>query len=177
MPSSPARSPSAQNTTRNGTAHENSPSPFLCRSLLSALCEMRLILPLLEKSAREAVLDAARDSTRHPMQSRVHATFLNQEDHRLTHSLAPACRENDPYAGPKAFNSFCQECERWMLQSEVRRLQICLHFATCPSHPCIRQCRCRAGGWHETKPTLVSWPVRRDSEDRSPSRTLMSIED
>src|SRR5277367_804557 len=26
MPFSPARSPSAQNTTRNGTAHENSPS-------------------------------------------------------------------------------------------------------------------------------------------------------
>lgn len=42
-------------------------------------------------------------------------------------------------------DSSCQDCGGWMLQSpEVRRLRICLHSATCPSHPCIRQCRRRS---------------------------------
>jgi hypothetical protein len=56
MPSSPARSPSAQSTVRHGTAHETLPLPSL--SLYSpALCEMHLLLPGLEKAARGAVLD------------------------------------------------------------------------------------------------------------------------
>jgi hypothetical protein len=44
-------------------------TPPLASVLLPALREMRLVLPGLEKSAREAVLDVVRDSTRHPMQS------------------------------------------------------------------------------------------------------------
>jgi hypothetical protein len=44
-------------------------TPPLASVLLPTLREMRLVLPGLEESAREAVLDAVRDSTRHPMQS------------------------------------------------------------------------------------------------------------
>jgi hypothetical protein len=44
-------------------------TPPVASVLLPALHEMRLVLPGLEKSAREAVLDAVRDSICHPMQS------------------------------------------------------------------------------------------------------------
>jgi len=101
MPSSLAPSPSAQNTARHGTAHENLTLPpsglyslHFARCALS--CEGWRSPPARQCSTLHEIQPAI------PCRAELMRPSCTKKTDRLTHSSAPVCRRNDPHAGPKA---------------------------------------------------------------------------